>query len=499
MSIDFGKCEHDRPITEECCQCAAAAGQRRRVTLVAAASIAPARAKWLWAGRLAVGSLAILAGREGVGKSTVAYWLAAQITRGLLPGENYGRPAAVLIVATEDSWAHTVVPRLIAAEADLNLIFRVDVDTDAGGAEVSLPIDVQAVGEAAREVGAALLLLDPLMSRLSATLDTHKDQETRQALEPLVRMLDKEHLVGVGLLHFNKSGSDDPLTALMGSRAFAAVARSVSTVVRDPDDETGRRRLFGTPKNNLGPDNLPLMSFTLESAAVPTADGDAITSRVVWGEEVDGTISDVLRRSSGSAEDRTAGQEAADWLTDYLTEQGGSARSKDCKRAARAAGHSESSLHRARGKLRVVVSAVKGLTPRETVWELPDASRFTPVVSDPLGRHTTETTETTGTELGRWKAPETEVVSVVSVVSVVADGGSGETTGETTASSDLPATEQLPLTEPKPAGPPPHGCGGPACQFCKVWRQKRGLAAAAKSQMSSANESAIRFPERNSA
>jgi hypothetical protein len=60
--------EHDEP--------------KRSVILRKASSIKPARVRWLWADRLAVGSLALLAGREGFGKSILAYWLVAVITRG---------------------------------------------------------------------------------------------------------------------------------------------------------------------------------------------------------------------------------------------------------------------------------------------------------------------------------------------------------------------------------------------------------------------------------
>ncbi len=341
----------------------------RRVTLTPAASIAPARATWLWHQRMAVGTLALIAGREGVGKSTLAYWLAAQVTRGLLPGEYRGQPRAVIVCATEDSWAHTIVPRLMAADADLDRVYRVAVSTSIGDTELSLPIDITAVGDAAREVDAAVLLLDPLMSRLSATLDTHRDAEVRQALEPLTKMLDDTGMVGVGLMHFNKSGSDDPLNALMASRAFAAVARSVSTVVRDPDDDTGKRRLFGTPKNNLGPDDLPLLSFHLTSHAVPTPDGDTHTSRIEWGDEVDDSITEVLRRTNAPGTDRTATQEAADWLEDYLHQHGGQADSATIRKAGYGAGHGDSALKRARHRLKVEARSYG--FPRRTIWALP--------------------------------------------------------------------------------------------------------------------------------
>ena len=62
----------------------------------------------------------------------------------------------------------------------------------------------------------------------------------------------------------------------MASKAFTAVARSVHTVMTDPDDDTGRRRLFGTPKNNLGRNDLPTLSFVIESYEVPTEEGQPI-------------------------------------------------------------------------------------------------------------------------------------------------------------------------------------------------------------------------------
>ncbi|WP_017936248.1 AAA family ATPase [Nocardioides sp. Iso805N] len=108
---------------------------------------------------LAVGSLALLAGREGLGKSTVAYDLTARITRGSLPGTGYGHPGAVIICATEDSWEYTIVPRLIAAGADLDRVFRVDVSTATHvHTTLSLPRDLGGLGRLVSHVDAALVL-----------------------------------------------------------------------------------------------------------------------------------------------------------------------------------------------------------------------------------------------------------------------------------------------------------------------------------------------------
>lgn len=343
-------------------------GDERQMELTAAARIRPRPVVWLWSGRLALGTLALLAGREGLGKSTLAYWLAARITRGELPGKFEGQPRAVLVCATEDSWSHTIVPRLIAAGADLELVYRVEVSNALGiHVGLSLPRDLIALERNAKDVGAAMLLLDPLMSRLP-DLDTHRDAEVRLALEPLVSVADRSNMCVLGLIHHNKSGSTDPLQLVMGSKAFTAVARSVHTVVPDPEDETDTRRLFGSPKNNLGRTDLPTLAFTIGSYAVDTDEGTAWTGQLVWGDEVAGSIAEVMRRAAETTEDRTAAGEAAEWLMDYLSQQGGTAASKDVKAAGKREGHSEGSLKRASKRLSVAVTS-EGF-PRRTMWSL---------------------------------------------------------------------------------------------------------------------------------
>jgi len=341
----------------------------RTLRLTPASAIKPRPVKWLWDGRIAIGTLALLAGREGIGKSTLAYWLVAQITRGKLPGELFGKPRAVLIAATEDSWAHTIVPRLIAAKADLDKVFRVEVrSADEVYVGMNVIKDLKLLEQAAHHVEAGLLLLDPLMSRLGDQ-DTHKDAEVRVALEPMVDAADRAGMSVLGLIHHNKSGSTDPLQLIMGSKAFTAVARSVHTVVLDPDDEEEERKLFGTPKNNLGRTNLPTLAFSIVSTAIDTDEGTAWTGRLVWGGEVNESISAVMERSGAENTDRTALKEAAEWLHDFLSINGvvGSARVKD---EGRKAGHSESALKRARHRIKAETRS-EGF-PRTTFWYLPE-------------------------------------------------------------------------------------------------------------------------------
>ncbi len=385
----------------------------RTLTLTSASSIKPRPVRWAWEGRIALGTLALDAGREGIGKSLLGCWMAAHVTRGTLPGAYYGTPRAVIIAATEDSWEHTLVPRLMAAGADLDLVFRVDVTTAEGvGTGPSLPRDLVALERAVRESGTALIILDPLMSRLDAQLDTHKDAEVRLALEPLVALADRTGAAILGLIHVNKSSSTDPLNVVMASRAFTAVARSVLFVMLDPDDET--TRLVGQPKNNLGSTDLPTLAFQVDSTHVADTDeGPVWTGRLTWRGERTESIRDVLEASGESADARSATSEAAGWLEDHLTSKGGTDDSASIKEAGRRAGHSKDALIRALNRLKGT-SEARGF-PRRTYWSLPGTQ---PQSSQPSGRSpgesaTTATTATTG-DNGR------SVVAVNAVDAVVA-------------------------------------------------------------------------------
>lgn len=355
----------------------------RHIALTAAATIAPKRVHWCWQDRIAVGTIALLAGPEGLGKSTIAYWLAARITRGELPGEHHGNAKAVLVCATEDSWAHTIVPRLMAHGADLEAVYRTEVhdsddDIDLG---LSLPLDLAGLHDAAQQVDAALLVLDPLMSRLAANLDTHRDGEVRRALEPLGALAEHARLAILGLIHHNKSGSADPLQLVMASKAFTAVARSVHTVIRDPDDDTELRRLFGTSKNNLGRLDLPTLAFTIHPWVYDTDEGPGTTGQITWGEEIRESIADALARSSRDPEEKTALDEAAHWLEDYLSERQMCARAGDVITAGKAAGHAERTVQRARKKLGIEKS--KSGFQGAWMWTLPNLPKMPTNPQDP--------------------------------------------------------------------------------------------------------------------
>lgn len=288
--------------------------------------------RWLWKNRIPQGSLTLLAGAEGIGKSSLTYAIIAQVTKGTLDGVYKGTPKSVFIIATEDSWDCTIVPRLTAAGADLSRVCRVETETVRGTARpVSFPTDVEVFGDGIRENDVALVVLDPLMSRVDNGLDTHKDQEVRQALEPLVRMANDCGAAVLGIIHINKRNSADALNNTMGSRAFTAVARAVLYVAEDKEDSS--TKYVSLQKSNLGPTDSPDLKFQIEGVDVGVYEGDdpeyagehILSSKLLWtGEEYR-----AVQRQLSYREPRTrAGDGRQERIVELVKEKPGLSKSK---------------------------------------------------------------------------------------------------------------------------------------------------------------------------
>jgi len=120
---------------------------------------------WLWPGRIALGKLSLIAGEPGLGKSQVSLAMAAAVTTGgSWPCREGGAPKGnVIILAAEDGAADTLVPRLKAADADLERVSIVSaVSEDAGRRAFNLAADLDLLEQKIRAAG-------DVQTRLAAT------------------------------------------------------------------------------------------------------------------------------------------------------------------------------------------------------------------------------------------------------------------------------------------------------------------------------------------
>lgn len=272
--------------------------------------------KWLWQQRIPIGEITLISGREGVGKSIFLAWMAAAITNGNLPGLYRGQPRAVLYAAAEDSWHYTIAPRMLAAGANLDLVYRIDIEEANGTLNpVNLPIDLHHLGAAAAQVDAAALMLDPLLSVFDSTVNVFKGPEVREVLEPLRAMAEQHRLAILGLAHYNKGKYADSNSMIANARAFVEVSRAVLAIARD-DDADDYTCVVTQTKNNLGMLEQPSLTYTIDSVTLETEDGeDTQIGRLRWTGEAEITADQLLTGTAGTRELSDTAQTIIEWVT----------------------------------------------------------------------------------------------------------------------------------------------------------------------------------------
>ncbi|HEV2438840.1 MAG TPA: DnaB-like helicase N-terminal domain-containing protein [bacterium] len=317
-------------------------------SLVRASDIQPEKVSWAWADRFPFGALTIIAGQPGLGKSSIALEICARLTRGQLPGDASGTFSPVVLASAEDHRAATIVPRLIAAGADLSVVRFAEVRTEDGIVRgLILPDDLPTLETRLRETGARVLVVDPLVAHLPGTVNSWRDQDMRRALAPLAKMAEALGIAVVCIVHLNKSNTTEILARVSGSVGIVAAARSVFLVARDLEDE--KACLFAHAKSNLSP-LAPTRRFRIEGRNVASPDGTISTSGVAWlGDAPDVRACDLFPRDD--AENRGEIQEAMEWLRDALSR--GPRPAKEIYAQAQAETFSKATLKRAKERLGV--------------------------------------------------------------------------------------------------------------------------------------------------
>ena len=331
---------------------------------------------WLWPNRIAVGKLTLFAGDPGLGKSQLTAHLAAVVTtRGQWPCDE-GRAAqgSVIIFSAEDDAADTIVPRLLAAGADLSRVHIVEaVATDDGKGKTSrrmfhLEADLARLeAELVRVGDVRLVIIDPITAYLVG-VDTHRNSDVRGVLGMVAETAARHRVAVVAVSHWNKSGAGPAVNRVTGSGAFTAAVRAAFMVAKDPDNL--ERRLFVPMKNNLARIDGGL-AFRIEQHMVGEANA-ILASAVVWdGEQVMRTADEILAAADNAGTNQSARDDAAGWLRELLAD--GSLPAKQVQSEADAAGHSWATVKRAKKAAGIVAFREGGAADKgRWFWRLPD-------------------------------------------------------------------------------------------------------------------------------
>ncbi len=315
----------------------------QRPLVIRVSDVASRSVEWLWRGRIPLGKVTVLDGDPGLGKSTLSLDLAARVTTGgPMPDSTSGHQGGVILLSAEDDLADTIRPRLEAAGADLTLVaaFTAVCDED-GERPPEIPRDLPYLERAIITMGAALVVVDPLMAFLSREVNSHRDQDVRRALAPLAKLAERSRAAVVVVRHLNKgAGGTSPIYRGGGSIGIIGAARAGLLVARDPDDD--ERRVLAVSKCNLAAP-APALRFQLTEAS-----NGAV--QVGWRGTSGHTAEGLLAAPADSGE-RSALDEAKAVLSEILS--GGPVDTVEVKKRSRAAGIADRTLDRAKAALGV--------------------------------------------------------------------------------------------------------------------------------------------------
>ncbi len=367
-------------------------GSTAEAVIIRVSDIVPEVVRWLWPGYIPFGKITVLDGNPSQGKSTAALDLAARLSvGGRLPDGATCEPGNSIIMSGEDGPADTIRPRLEVAGSDLDRIFVLSAIRDKWGEQTAPALDTSVTEIEAAIVAhdAKLLIIDPLMMYLGATVDSYRDQGVRQVLGPVAAVAERTGAAVFVIRHLRKASAmknaGGALFAGGGSIGIIGAARSGLLIGRDPHDK--ERFIMASTKSNLCK-TPPSLGYRIESGPAPF-----FAAFLTWESGSVGLTADqlVAAQGDGSGEEAMSALELAeDFLRNILAD--GPRPQKEVVKEAKAEGIPEINLRRARSSLGVKARRV-GMGPGGH-WEL----------SLPIGAH--RSSYETGAPMSAYAVPE---------------------------------------------------------------------------------------------
>jgi putative DNA primase/helicase len=330
---------------------------------------------WIWPGRFALKKIGLIVGLPEEGKRLAISDIVARITRGALWPCNEGRAPLgnVIMLSAEDDISDTIVPRLIASDADLArvTILKMVHEADSKERMFSLITDLNALRQKILEISnVKMIVVDPVTAYLGiGKVDSFRATDVRAVLSPLKELAEELRVSVLGIMHFNKKiDVTNVLLRISDSLAYGAASRHVYAVVNDPDNH---RRLFVTGKNNLARYEQKTLAFSINEREVGAdkRTGNPIRRPyIIWHDEpVDITAIEAMQAAADS-KSPSARDTAKRFIEALLSN--GPVSSTEVQEAAKENGISRSSLRRAQEDLRIDVRRDGRLNDKgERTWQ----------------------------------------------------------------------------------------------------------------------------------
>jgi len=287
--------------------------EKRRPLTVKLSQVKPEKVEWLVQHRIPLGFITVVAGRTGVGKSFACLDMIARMSVGgeipLSNGKRFERAGTLIL--SEDSPEYVLVPRLIDAGADLDLVHAMTWD---GMSSYHLS-NTDMLDEACNEIDhpVRIVMIDPPTNFIEG-VDEHSNSEVRNLVMRVVEWALARKVAVLFILHVNKQSGKglEAINRVMGSVAWVTTARIAHTIC--PDPETPGQTLMVPTKSNIGP-MPPALAYKF--APVDPEDPES-GARIEWVGEVDVTADEALGHAGPRVRRDVI---AAEWLIERFREK----------------------------------------------------------------------------------------------------------------------------------------------------------------------------------
>lgn len=201
------------------------------LSLICADSVEYVPPRWLIEPYFQRGKGTLIQADPGTGKTAFMCAIAAHVSTGKpFLDTPVQTPGAVLMLSVEDDLG-VLRGRIARNGGDLKKVFFMPNASE-------MTFNSPEIEQAIKQIGAKLLIFDPLQAFLGAKIDMFRANETRPALAKLFEMCDRHDCACAIIAHMGKSNlGKSPVNQSLGSVDIPAAMRSVLHITKNPEVE----------------------------------------------------------------------------------------------------------------------------------------------------------------------------------------------------------------------------------------------------------------------
>ena len=201
--------------------------------LVSFQDIPEEQIEYLWYPYIPLGTITLLVGAPGIGKSYIALKLASIISNGEKFPFDFNHksielpPSNVIVQNGEDSKTTTIRYRLSKLEADISKIWFIKEK------DLAFKLDnIDTLEKCLYEKHPKLIVIDPITQFLPQKISMDRANEVRASLSPLAELAARYKCTFLLIAHKNKNTKTDGIYRVLGSIDFVGICRSMLTATK---------------------------------------------------------------------------------------------------------------------------------------------------------------------------------------------------------------------------------------------------------------------------